>query len=587
MSRGRATKSAHSHSSDVDVDGTELENAKLLRQYRIMDADRQAYSIQAQQQMRKQQQEIEKLSAEQEEMRRKLGACKSLSRQKEDKKDAESLQVLLEQRHRLEEELEKERQHQKELQEEISNMEVKLKELRKGNASTSDTQRSAHRRNQEAVGTLENKLQRALTQFGEQLSKNGHIREELQTLHIERIRFQQLHDRLVQELQDVRKKIGEVITLSTTAHDARVEAQSKLAMMREKAEKDLTQYNTEMRELERVISHECSLKDFITIKYSEKTGQEGTEPGQRHTGFGTMRCSDLKESLPISLTSHVLSFTFSFLHQLVSNLREFEKKDSSEESPDNLEAFFQRIQSVTGEEDPELLVSRFIQAEDRNFALFNFVNEQNNEAEVLQNQISQIQKEMEHFKVRGLRQEERHRASLRDVSARQKDAELQTEDFETRAAIISKVLEEVKIGVTSIVSNVECDMEDSISDNNIMPFLSVVEQKTNQLLSIQAFLDKKQSGKDYNPSDLPKFIFGENTEIFPENIIFQPSVQSVSYDMDELLVADEEERPLSQGELRRRILEGIMQREKRLKVGNKNKMSPCVLEETAMAQIPL
>ncbi|XP_061642169.1 coiled-coil domain-containing protein 114 isoform X2 [Phyllopteryx taeniolatus] len=549
MSRGRATKSAHSHSSDVDVDGTELENAKLLRQYRIMDADRQAYSIQAQQQMRKQQQEIEKLSAEQEEMRRKLGACKSLSRQKEDKKDAESLQVLLEQRHRLEEELEKERQHQKELQEEISNMEVKLKELRKGNASTSDTQRSAHRRNQEAVGTLENKLQRALTQFGEQLSKNGHIREELQTLHIERIRFQQLHDRLVQELQDVRKKIGEVITLSTTAHDARVEAQSKLAMMREKAEKDLTQYNTEMRELERVISHECSLKDFITIKYSEKTGQEGTEP--------------------------------------VSNLREFEKKDSSEESPDNLEAFFQRIQSVTGEEDPELLVSRFIQAEDRNFALFNFVNEQNNEAEVLQNQISQIQKEMEHFKVRGLRQEERHRASLRDVSARQKDAELQTEDFETRAAIISKVLEEVKIGVTSIVSNVECDMEDSISDNNIMPFLSVVEQKTNQLLSIQAFLDKKQSGKDYNPSDLPKFIFGENTEIFPENIIFQPSVQSVSYDMDELLVADEEERPLSQGELRRRILEGIMQREKRLKVGNKNKMSPCVLEETAMAQIPL
>ncbi|XP_061543466.1 coiled-coil domain-containing protein 114 [Phycodurus eques] len=549
MSRGRATKSAHSHSSDVDVDGTELENAKLLRQYRIMDADRQAYSIQAQQQMRKQQQEIEKLSAEQEELQRKLGACKSLSRQKKDKKDAESLQALLEQRHRLEEEFEKERQHQKELQEEISNMEVKLKELRKGNASTSDTQRSVHRRNQEAVGTLENKLQRALTQFGEQLSKNGHIRKELQTLHIERIRFQQLHDRLVQELQDVRKKIGEAITLSTTAHDARVEAQSKLAMMREKAEKDLTQYNTEMRELERVISHECSLKDFITTKYSEKTGQEGTER--------------------------------------VSNLREFEKKDSREESPDNLEAFFQKIQSVTGEEDPELLVSRFIQAEDRNFALFNFVNEQNNEAEVLQNQISQIQKEMEHFKVRASRQEERHRASLRDISARQKDAELQTEDFETRAAIISKVLEEVKIGVTSVVSNVECDMEDSISDNNIMPFLSVVEQKTNQLLSIQAFLDKKQSGKDYNPSNLPKFIFGENTEIFPENIIFQPSVQSVSYDVDELLVADEEERPLSQGELRRRILEGIMQREKRLKVGNKNKMSPFVLEETEMAQIPL
>ncbi|XP_061688853.1 coiled-coil domain-containing protein 114 [Syngnathoides biaculeatus] len=549
MSRRRATKSAHSDSSDVDVDGTELEKAKLLRHYRIMDADRQAYSIQTQQQMRKQQQEIEKLSAEQEELRHKLSVCKSLSRQKKDKKDAESFQAMLEKRQRLEEEFEKEMQHQKELQEEISNVELKLKELRKGNARTSDTQKSAYRRNQEAVHALENKLERALTRFNEQLIKNCHLREELQTLHGERIRFQRLHNRLVQELQDIRKKVGEAISLSTAAHDARVEAQSKLAMMREKAEKDLAQYNTEMRELERVISHECNLKDFIATKYSEKTGQEGTEP--------------------------------------VSNLRDLEKKDSSEESTDDLEAFFQRIQSVTGEEDPELLVSRFIQAEDRNFALFNFVNEQNNEAEALRNQISQIQKEMEHFKVRGLRQEEHHRASLRDVSARQKDVELQTEDFENRAAVISKVLQEVKIGVSSIVSKVECDVEDSISDSNIMPYLGVVEQKTNQLLSIQAFLENKQSGKDYNPTDLPKFIFGENTEMLPENIIFQPSVQSANYDVDDLLVVNEEERPLSEGELRRKIMEGMVQREKKLKVSRKNKTSPRVLEEPAMAQIPV
>uniref|UniRef100_A0A3Q2Z7Q0 Outer dynein arm docking complex subunit 1 n=1 Tax=Hippocampus comes TaxID=109280 RepID=A0A3Q2Z7Q0_HIPCM len=412
-----------------------LEKSKLLRHYRILDADRQAYSIQARQQMRKQQ-EIEKLTAEQEELRHKLGAYKSLSRQKKDKRDAESLQVLLEQRDLLEGELEKEMQHQKELQkEQISNMEFKLKELRKGNANTSDTQRSAHRRNQEAIRTMENKLQGALTRFNEQLTKNSHLREELQTLHIERVRFQRLQDRLIQELQDVRKKTGQAINLSTAAHDA-VEAQSKLAMMREKAEKELAQYNTEMRELERVISHESGLRDFITTKYNEKMGQDVTEQQEQGT------------------------------------------KDLSEESPDDLEAFFQRIQSVTGEADPELLVSSFIQ-EDRNFALFNFVNEQNNEAEVLRDQISQIQREMEQFQMRGLRQEQDHHASLRDIDARQKDAESQTEDFENRAAVLSKVLEEVKT------------MEDSISDTNIMPYLGLVEQKTNQLLTIQAFLDNK------------------------------------------------------------------------------------------------
>lgn len=68
----------------------------------------------------------------------------------------------------------------------------------------------------------------------------------------------------------------------------RVEAQSKLAMMREKADKELAQYNTEMRELERVISHESGLRDFITTKYNEKMGQDVTEQGQRYTVFETM-----------------------------------------------------------------------------------------------------------------------------------------------------------------------------------------------------------------------------------------------------------------------------------------------------------
>uniref|UniRef100_A0A3Q2Z859 Outer dynein arm docking complex subunit 1 n=1 Tax=Hippocampus comes TaxID=109280 RepID=A0A3Q2Z859_HIPCM len=444
----------------VSFFSTELEKSKLLRHYRILDADRQAYSIQARQQ------EIEKLTAEQEELRHKLGAYKSLSRQKKDKRDAESLQVLLEQRDLLEGELEKEMQHQKELQKE------------------------------------------ALTRFNEQLTKNSHLREELQTLHIERVRFQRLQDRLIQELQDVRKKTGQAINLSTAAHDARVEAQSKLAMMREKAEKELAQYNTEMRELERVISHESGLRDFITTKYNEKMGQDVTEQ--------------------------------------VLGLQEQGTKDLSEESPDDLEAFFQRIQSVTGEADPELLVSSFIQGEDRNFALFNFVNEQNNEAEVLRDQISQIQREMEQFQMRGLRQEQDHHASLRDIDARQKDAESQTEDFENRAAVLKSCL--ILTGVSCIVSKVECDMEDSISDTNIMPYLGLVEQKTNQLLTIQAFLDNKVTR------------MCESVKLMcVKEPYFVIQTAHVDCDPDDLLVADEEERPLSQGELRRRILEGVSQ----------------------------
>ncbi|XP_037620878.1 coiled-coil domain-containing protein 114 isoform X3 [Sebastes umbrosus] len=536
MPRGRTTTSARSDSSEMDIDA-ESEIAKLQRQFRIMEGDRQAYSIQAREQIRKQQQEIEKLLKEQEELHRNLGACKSLSRQQQDSEDTQSLRALLEQRDMLEEELGTQKQCQKEQEKEIANMELKLAGLRKGKVSTGDTQRSEARRTQKAIRTLEYKLDRSLTRFNEQLTKNSHLREELQTLHIERVRFQQLHNRLDKELYDSRKKIGEVVSLSTAAYDARVEAQSKMTMMREKAVKDLAQYNAEMKELERVIAHEFSLKEFMTTKCSERSGQdEGHEMG----------------------------------HRQLSELKEQRRMDSGEESLDTLEEVFQRIQTVTGEDNLDMLVTRFIQVEDRNFALFNFVNEQNNEAEALRDQIIHTQAEIEQFRVASLQQEQDHRSLLRDIVEQQKETESQAEDYENQAGIMSKILDEVKTGVNSIFSKVECDrsvIEDTlgsssgISENNIMSYLGLVEQKTNELLTIQAFLNSKDLEKDYNPKDLAKFLLGQNPELLQKSVSIQPAINSVEYDAEESPVTDEEERPLSQWELRRRIMKGVLRKE--------------------------
>ena len=54
------------------------------------------------------------------------------------------------------------------------------------------------------------------------------------------------------------------------------------------------------------------------------------------------------------------------------------------------EEAYERIKAITEEEDMDLIVERFVEVEDRNFALFNFVNEQNNEIETLQDQIQQV-----------------------------------------------------------------------------------------------------------------------------------------------------------------------------------------------------
>uniref|UniRef100_A0A8C7CH05 Outer dynein arm docking complex subunit 1 n=1 Tax=Oncorhynchus kisutch TaxID=8019 RepID=A0A8C7CH05_ONCKI len=534
MPRGRSATSVHSDSSDMDIDGiAETEMGKLQRQFRIMGGDRLAYSIQSQDHIRRQRQEIETLEKEQEELQRSLCVSESLSRRQRDSEDAQTLRSMLEQRDEVGDEVERERQSQAELEQEISSMERKLTELRRGEVTATLSQKSQSRQTQKASRTLENKLDRALIRFNEQLTKNSHLREDLETLRVERVRFQQLHRRLDKELQEIRKDIGDMVSLSTAAYDVRVEAQSKMIMMREKAVKDLSQYSAEMKELERVIAHERRLKEFMTTKCSERSGQdEGQELGRRH------------------------------------ELKEQRRLDSGEESVDTLEEVFHRIQNITGEEDLDMLVTRFIQVEDQNFALFNYVNEQNNEAEALRDQINQTQREMEQFNVRGQQQKQQHHALLRDIDQQQRDTVSQAHENEVLASAVSKILDQIKTGVNSVFHKMDCDrsvVEDllgsssGIRENNIMTYLGLVEQRTNQLLTMQAFLNSRVTNlaSEYDPKDLARFLLGQNPEIPRQNIIIQPPVTGDDYDTEESPLTDEEERPLSQGELRQRIMKGV------------------------------
>uniref|UniRef100_A0A673A1R6 Coiled-coil domain containing 114 n=1 Tax=Sphaeramia orbicularis TaxID=375764 RepID=A0A673A1R6_9TELE len=445
MPQRRSVTSGLSVNSKMDTDGSvESEMAKLQRQFKIMERDRQRYDIQAREQIHKEQQEIQKLLKEQEDIQQNLGACKSMSQQQKDDEETQRIHCLLEQWETAQEECETQKQSQKQLDKEPAGMQ-------KRQISTKDTQRSEVRRTQKALRTLEHKLDRI----------SCHLREDVQTLHKERTRFQQLHKRLD-------RKTGEVINVSIAAYDDRAKAQSKMIMIREKAVKDFADDNSKMKSLEIDFLFKSRLNAFMTTKCSERAGQyDGQEMGHRH------------------------------------ELKEQRRVDSGEESLDALEEVFQRIQVLSGEDNLDMLVTRFIQVADRNFAVFNFVNEQNNEVETLRDQISQIQEKMEQLRVKELQQEQDHHSSLRNFDEQLNEALQEAEDYENQTKNIHKILDLIKTGLARLVNNIskiDCDrsvienMLDTstgISDNNIMSYLGLVEQNANELLTIQAFLNSK------------------------------------------------------------------------------------------------
>lgn len=72
-----------------------------------------------------------------------------------------------------------------------------------------------------------------------------------------------------------------------------------------------------------------------------------------------------------------------------------ELKQISAEKVLSYEEVFSKIEEATGISDMEVLVQNFIRAEEKNFTMFRFVNDQSQDIENLENKIGDIQGEIE------------------------------------------------------------------------------------------------------------------------------------------------------------------------------------------------
>jgi hypothetical protein len=68
----------------------------------------------------------------------------------------------------------------------------------------------------------------------------------------------------------------------------RVEAQEKMILLNEKAEKDIQQHNAEMKELVRVIDHDRKLREFMNTKTREREEDDQLVKWRAKKG---LRCS--------------------------------------------------------------------------------------------------------------------------------------------------------------------------------------------------------------------------------------------------------------------------------------------------------
>lgn len=456
----------------------QMELSHLQRQYRCLRNDRRMYTDETENTLRKQKITIEALVKEKKELEAMMHVASSRQNEKFDQRNVEKLVELLEREAQTQEELKKEKEAIAGVDEKVAAMREKINQQSKKMGGSKDVYQEKHVANMKLTRILENRLDEMTKKFSIALTGNLKLREHINHVEGQKARFLDLHKRLQAELIEGKKEIDRISEVATTHFTIRDEAQHRMASLRERADREMAVYNAEIKDVKRILEHDRKLRKFMTTKAED-------------------RASILEDEL------------------IVRAIKKYEAQlNGLQQETSKFEEIFDKIKEATGIEDTDTLVESFIENEDRNFALYNYVNNMNTEIENLKDDIRRLKDEIELIKKEGVDSDVHRKEILNELEQKMVEVtdELTLVNKEYKAS--RRQLELLKPKVESVFNSIECDRSSiaellgigvSIDDNNIMQYLGIIEQKCNELLQNKALEKIKklnESGGDISVDGL-------------------------------------------------------------------------------------
>lgn len=456
----------------------QMELSHLQRQYRCLRNDRRMYTDETENTLRKQKITIEALVKEKKELEAMMHVASSRQNEKFDQRNVEKLVELLEREAQAQEELKKEKEAIADVDEKVAVMREKINQQSKKMGGSKDVYQEKHVANMKLTRILENRLDEMTKKFSIALTGNLKLREHINHVEGQKARFLDLHKRLQAELIEGKKEIDRISEVATTHFTIRDEAQHRMASLRERADREMAVYNAEIKDVKRILEHDRKLRKFMTTKAED-------------------RASILEDEL------------------MVRAIKKYEAQlNGLQQETSKFEEIFDKIKEATGIEDTDTLVESFIENEDRNFALYNYVNNMNTEIENLKDDIRRLKDEIELIKKEGVDSDVHRKEILNELEQKMVEVtdELTLVNKEYKAS--RRQLELLKPKVESVFNSIECDRSSiaellgigvSIDDNNIMQYLGIIEQKCNELLQNKALEKIKklnESGGDISVDGL-------------------------------------------------------------------------------------
>ena len=310
--------------------------------------------------------------------------------------------------------IELEKRRNMDLENSIAMLTVKITELRHKRGGADATAMSASNLKKK-IRMLENRLDKALVRYNESLANNRALREKIENSRRDRVVFDGIYKKLERQLHDKKKELAVVIEQSNEAYETRDKAQSDMQLLKATADKKQADFEERFHQLGEVIEQERTARDMAAGVVPDASGHY---IDSEHRG-------NLSMDQELNIKKKVAKGAWNIAKDKAQMHLSSEKVQSYEEA-------FQQIQKATGIADIDELVTKFVEAEDKNFSLFNFVNELNSEIERLEMMISDTKAEIEKFKGQGLNTDNQRKKILHDLESRLQRTVSKADEYEEK-----------------------------------------------------------------------------------------------------------------------------------------------------------
>ncbi|XP_074258057.1 coiled-coil domain-containing protein 63 isoform X1 [Saimiri boliviensis] len=530
--------------SDVPVEPSEkakeqqaeAELRKLRQQFRKMVESRKSFNFRNQQKIESQYKEIKTLKAEQDELTLLLSLMKSSRNVNQSEKDYTELRFLLQAKEDYEALIKSMKVQLADLDEKIVQMEKKIANQKQIFAKMQEANNP--RKLQKQIHILETRLNLVTVHFDKMLTTNAKLRKEIEDLRFEKAAYDNVYQQLQRRLLMQKKTMNLAIEQSSQAYEQRVEAMARMAAMKDRQKKDISQYNLEIRELERLYAHENKLKSFLLVKLNDRSEFE----------------EQAKREEAVKAKKHV--------------------KKSTGESFESYEVAHLRLLKLAESGNLNQLIEDFLAKEEQNFARFTYVTELNNDMEMMHKRTQRIQDEIMLLRSQQKSSHDDNRSVLRQLEDKLKKTTEEADMYESKYREVSKTLELLKNSVEKLFKKINCDATEirvqlgetgEVTNTNLPQYFAIIEKKTNELLLSETYrriLEVEGAETEVPPPFVNPFWGGSALLKPPEPIKAIPPVLGADPFSDRL---EDVEQPLDHSSLRQLVLDNYILKENRMK----------------------